>query len=57
MEKFKQILSLLLTIIIIATLLYFAIWNNSEKNLEDTSGLTQIVGHTHNVIINNKDEK
>ena len=57
MEKFKQILSLLLTIVIIAILLYFAIWNNSEKNLEDTSGLTQIVGHTHNVIINNKDEK
>ncbi len=57
MEKCKKILSLLLTIGIIGTLLYLAIWDNSEKNLEDTSGLTQIVGHSHNGIIYSKDEE
>ena len=51
MEKLKNFLSILLTIVIIGVLLYFAICNNSEKSLEDTRGLTQIVGHTHNEIM------
>ncbi len=48
--KFKNILSILLTIIIVGTLLVVAIFFSANINKQDTSTFTKVVTHDHNLL-------
>lgn len=51
MKVLKLTISMLLTVGIIGAFLYIAIVGSFNRNdLQDTSGLTPIIGHSHNII-------
>lgn len=48
--KIKTILSILLTVCIVGTLLFIAIFFSANKKIQDTGVFTKVVTHNHNLL-------